>query len=152
MINTEHALEQYRDSLYKSIIRIYFQNSHRMRSHFSRVGTVVNCMSKKFGLIAEQFRDDHCFLATYKTSVEKPCILNVTCNLLWYFVMCFRKAVRAILILIPLLGLQYVLFPLRPEKGSDLLPVYLYTSACVTSFQVRSFHNAHFNSRGLQTS
>lgn len=123
-----------------------------MRSRFRRVGTVVNCMSKKFGLIAEQFRDDHCFLATYKTSVEKPCILNVTCNLLWYFVMCFRKAVRAILILIPLLGLQYVLFPLRPEKGSDLLPVYLYTSACVTSFQVRSFHNAHFNSRGLQTS
>ncbi len=53
------------------------------------------------------------------------------------FVVDFRKAVRATLILIPLLGLQFVLFPLRPEKHSHLLPVYLHTSACVTSFQVR---------------
>ena len=52
------------------------------------------------------------------------------------FVVPHRKAVRATLILIPLLGLQYILFPFRPEKGSALHEVYSYISAFVTSFQV----------------
>ena len=48
-----------------------------------------------------------------------------------------RKAVRAALILIPLLGLQYMLFPMRPQEGSTLDDVYLITVAIVTSLQVR---------------
>ena len=47
-----------------------------------------------------------------------------------------RKAARATLTLIPLLGVQYLLFPLRPGDDSVLLGVYLITSAIVTSFQV----------------
>jgi len=47
-----------------------------------------------------------------------------------------RKAVRATLILIPLLGLQYMLFPMRPQEGSLLDDVYLITVAIVTSLQV----------------
>nr|AKQ63006.1 DH31-like receptor 1 [Platynereis dumerilii] len=46
-----------------------------------------------------------------------------------------RKAVRATLILIPLLGLQYILLPFRPNDGSPLLDVYLHVSALVTAFQ-----------------
>ena len=48
-----------------------------------------------------------------------------------------RKAVRATLILIPLLGLQYMLFPMRPREGSTLDDVYLIAVAIVTSLQVR---------------
>jgi len=47
-----------------------------------------------------------------------------------------RKAVRATLILIPLLGLQYMLFPMRPKEGSTLDDVYLINVAIVTSLQV----------------
>ena len=36
-----------------------------------------------------------------------------------------RKAVRATLILIPLLGLQYMLFPMRPRDDSALHDLYL---------------------------
>lgn len=46
-----------------------------------------------------------------------------------------KKAVRATLILIPLLGLQYMLFPMRPREGSTLDDVYLITVAIVTSLQ-----------------
>ncbi|XP_050436579.1 calcitonin gene-related peptide type 1 receptor-like [Adelges cooleyi] len=45
------------------------------------------------------------------------------------------KAVRATLILIPLLGLQYMLMPFRPEPGTSWEPVYQVTSAVVVSFQ-----------------
>jgi len=48
-----------------------------------------------------------------------------------------RKAVRATLILIPLLGLQYVLFPMRPQRDSRLEYIHLLTIAAVTSLQVR---------------
>ena len=47
-----------------------------------------------------------------------------------------RKAVRATLILIPLLGLQYMLFPMRPQEGSVLEDLYLIAVAIVTSLQV----------------
>jgi len=53
------------------------------------------------------------------------------------FLLFHRKAVRATLILIPLLGLQYMLFPMRPQEGSILDDVYLITVAIVTSLQVR---------------
>ena len=48
-----------------------------------------------------------------------------------------RKAARATLILIPLLGLQYIIFPLRPNKGNPFEELYLIASAVVTSLQVR---------------
>ena len=47
-----------------------------------------------------------------------------------------RKAVRATLILIPLLGLQYILLPFRPENNPQLLEIYLHVSAFFTAFQV----------------
>ena len=75
-----------------------------------------------------------------------------------------RKAVRATLILIPLLGLQYMLFPMRPRDDSALHDLYLgrpctqrestgassgalhdlylVTVAVVTSLQVRSLGGA----------
>lgn len=46
-----------------------------------------------------------------------------------------RKAVRATLILIPLLGLHYVLMPFRPAPGSNGELVYQVVSALVSSFQ-----------------
>ncbi|KAL5234415.1 hypothetical protein ACI65C_001825 [Semiaphis heraclei] len=45
------------------------------------------------------------------------------------------KAVRATLILIPLLGLQYIVTPFRPEPGTSWEPVYQVTSAVVASCQ-----------------
>ncbi|XP_076361176.1 uncharacterized protein LOC143252637 isoform X3 [Tachypleus tridentatus] len=46
-----------------------------------------------------------------------------------------RKAVRATLILIPLLGLHYIITPFRPEPGSPEEVVYEPISAVVASFQ-----------------
>ncbi|XP_042209098.1 calcitonin gene-related peptide type 1 receptor-like [Homarus americanus] len=46
-----------------------------------------------------------------------------------------RKAVRATLILIPLLGLHYVLMPFRPAPGSNGELVYQVVTALVSSFQ-----------------
>jgi calcitonin receptor-like len=46
-----------------------------------------------------------------------------------------KKAVRAALILIPLFGLQHVLIPFRPEKGSSLESIYHGVSAVIISLQ-----------------
>ncbi|GAU98940.1 hypothetical protein RvY_10011-2 [Ramazzottius varieornatus] len=49
-----------------------------------------------------------------------------------------RKAVKATLILVPLLGLQYILFPFRPEEasaGADVTFAYDIASAVFTSLQ-----------------
>ncbi|XP_053373092.1 calcitonin gene-related peptide type 1 receptor-like [Mercenaria mercenaria] len=46
-----------------------------------------------------------------------------------------RRAVRATLILIPLLGLQYIAFPFKPPPGSDGEYVYAMISAFLVSFQ-----------------
>ncbi|XP_042204022.1 calcitonin gene-related peptide type 1 receptor-like isoform X2 [Homarus americanus] len=46
-----------------------------------------------------------------------------------------RKAVRATLILIPLLGLHYILIPFRPPKGSPAEGFYLVVSAIAASLQ-----------------
>ncbi|XP_060596486.1 calcitonin gene-related peptide type 1 receptor-like [Ruditapes philippinarum] len=46
-----------------------------------------------------------------------------------------RKATRATLILIPLLGLQYLLFPVRPETGSPLENFYHIAIALLISLQ-----------------
>ncbi|KAL1121967.1 hypothetical protein AAG570_003375, partial [Ranatra chinensis] len=46
-----------------------------------------------------------------------------------------KKAVRATLILIPLLGLQYIVSPFRPDQGTPWEYVYQLTSAIVASYQ-----------------
>lgn len=46
-----------------------------------------------------------------------------------------RRAVRAILILIPLLGLQNIAFPFKPPPGSDGEYIYSMISAFLVSFQ-----------------
>ncbi|XP_046396747.1 calcitonin gene-related peptide type 1 receptor-like isoform X2 [Ischnura elegans] len=46
-----------------------------------------------------------------------------------------RKAVRATLILIPLLGLQYILTPFRPDSGAPGEALYQILSAIVASYQ-----------------
>lgn len=46
-----------------------------------------------------------------------------------------RKAVRATLILIPLLGLHYLLTPMRPEPKSEWEVIYESMAAVCTSFQ-----------------
>lgn len=54
-----------------------------------------------------------------------------------HFALClFRKAARATLILIPLLGIQYLLFPIAPDEGSSLHEVYLIIVALHLSLQV----------------
>lgn len=50
-----------------------------------------------------------------------------------------RRAVRAILILIPLLGLQNIAFPFKPPPGSDGEYIYSMISAFLVSFQVDAF-------------
>ncbi|XP_069995866.1 uncharacterized protein [Penaeus vannamei] len=46
-----------------------------------------------------------------------------------------KKAVRATLILIPLLGLHYLLIPFRPPEGSTGEAIYHFISAFAASFQ-----------------
>lgn len=43
---------------------------------------------------------------------------------------------RATLLLVPLLGINYLLIPARPNKGSPWEPAYEYISAITTSLQV----------------
>lgn len=47
-----------------------------------------------------------------------------------------KKAVRATLILIPLLGLQYIVMPFRPKEGETWEAVYQITAAVISSCQV----------------
>jgi len=46
------------------------------------------------------------------------------------------KAARAALMLVPILGLHFILLPMRPEEGSPLERVYQVASAVTSSFQV----------------
>ncbi|KAH9370930.1 hypothetical protein HPB48_011783 [Haemaphysalis longicornis] len=55
-----------------------------------------------------------------------------------------RKAVRATLILLPLLGLHYLMTPFRPDKGSIFL-AYEIISVLVTSLQVQIFNYSPAN-------
>ncbi|KAG8319548.1 hypothetical protein J6590_089516, partial [Homalodisca vitripennis] len=50
-----------------------------------------------------------------------------------------KKAVRATLILIPLLGLQYIVMPFRPEQGASWEAIYQIASAVIASCQVGRF-------------
>ena len=46
------------------------------------------------------------------------------------------KAARAALMLIPILGVHFILLPMRPAAGSTLEPIYLITAAIASSYQV----------------
>lgn len=46
-----------------------------------------------------------------------------------------KKTVRAALILIPLFGLQHILIPFRPTKGSEFESFYHIVSALIISLQ-----------------
>ncbi|XP_005093780.3 calcitonin receptor [Aplysia californica] len=46
-----------------------------------------------------------------------------------------RKAAKATLILVPLFGLQFLTFPVRPDEGSPLHDVYLHFMALLMSLQ-----------------
>lgn len=51
---------------------------------------------------------------------------------------CFpRKAAKATLVLIPLLGLHNLLLPVRPEDDSPMAEVYTFLIAISLSLQVR---------------
>ena len=46
--------------------------------------------------------------------------------------------------LVPILGLHFILLPMRPEAGSALEPVYEVVSAVTSSFQVRSLLTTYY--------
>jgi hypothetical protein len=46
------------------------------------------------------------------------------------------KAARAALMLVPILGVHFILLPMRPAAGSTLEPIYLITAAIASSYQV----------------
>lgn len=46
-----------------------------------------------------------------------------------------RKAAKAILILVPLFGMQWLLFPIRPEQDSVLHDIYVHIVAVIISIQ-----------------
>ena len=47
------------------------------------------------------------------------------------------KAARAALMLVPILGLHFILLPMRPQPGSTLEYIYEVVSAITSNFQVR---------------
>ncbi|KAL4222349.1 hypothetical protein ACF0H5_018387 [Mactra antiquata] len=59
------------------------------------------------------------------------------------------KATRATLILVPLLGLQYLLFPIRPKNNKDLEEVYHITIALLGSLQVIQILRRKWNQHRL---
>ena len=46
------------------------------------------------------------------------------------------KAARAALMLVPILGVHFILLPMRPDPGSALEDIYLIASAIASSYQV----------------
>ena len=48
------------------------------------------------------------------------------------------KAARAALMLIPILGVHFILLPMRPASGSALENIYLIASAIASSYQVQT--------------
>ncbi|XP_071546573.1 calcitonin gene-related peptide type 1 receptor-like [Panulirus ornatus] len=100
-------------------------------------------------------QDVHCWMddGTYNYILSVPVVLSMLLNLFFLINIVrvlvtklravntapdthsTRKAVRATLILIPLLGLHYILIPFRPPKDSPGEGVYLVVSAVAASFQ-----------------
>ena len=54
------------------------------------------------------------------------------------------KAARAALMLVPILGVHFVLLPMRPDSGSALEDIYLIASAIASSYQVRILYSLDF--------
>ena len=52
---------------------------------------------------------------------------------------------RATLILVPLFGLQYLIFPVRPAEGTALYDFYHYFIALLMSLQVFLFLHVHLS-------
>ncbi|GFS15198.1 calcitonin receptor [Elysia marginata] len=63
-----------------------------------------------------------------------------------------RKAVKATLILVPLFGLQFLVFPVRPAEDSPLHDVYLHFMALLMSLQVQSLIVRKWHQYRLMTS
>ena len=66
------------------------------------------------------------------------------------------KAARAALMLIPILGIHFILLPIRPEQGSTLEYVYEVVSAVSSSYQVclkelLSMNPLYYSVRGIIT-
>ena len=49
------------------------------------------------------------------------------------------KAARAALMLIPILGVHFLLLPMRPDSGTTLEYIYEIASAIASSYQVQKF-------------
>ena len=62
--------------------------------------------------------------------------------------MFFRKAVKATLVLLPLLGITYMLFFVNPGEDEVSQIVFIYFNSFLESFQVR--HSQSFEPLGLQ--
>lgn len=65
-------------------------------------------------------------------------VLFFTLSLLFLF---FEKKISATLLLVPLLGMQYILTPFKPKPGHPWEIVYEIVSAFTTSFQVSRLWN-----------
>ena len=55
------------------------------------------------------------------------------------------KAARAALMLIPILGIHFILLPIRPEQGSTLEYVYEVVSAVSSSYQVKAMSDIFYS-------
>ena len=53
------------------------------------------------------------------------------------------KAARAALMLIPILGVHFLLLPMRPDSGTTLEYIYEIASAIASSYQVQEFILRH---------
>eukprot|EP00064_Thunnus_orientalis_P013367 superscaffoldBa00002166_g13406 len=61
----------------------------------------------------------------------------------------YMRAVRATLILIPLLGIQFVLLPYKPEDHW-VFEIYLYVMEILMHYQVQSVLRRHWNQQRMQ--
>ena len=61
-----------------------------------------------------------------------------------------KQAIRATLILIPLLGTPYLLQPIRPPNDSSWVPYYHFITAIFSSFQVSSYFTASPTSKHIE--
>lgn len=101
-----------------------------MKSH---VGITIYFVSGKYGDISVSCKCSDIF-------VSCKCVDNICI----YFPCFFnRKAVKAAIVLLPLLGITYAMFILRPEENTTFGLVLIYTDTVLQSFQVgllSSFH------------
>ena len=73
----------------------------------------------------------------HKTQQTKP---SFSFFFFFFFFFLSRKAVRATLVLVPLLGLQYLMMHINPAEGSKWTEAYTYLTAVFVSLQVSTEH------------